>query len=290
MDGFTLTKRFPLLASFLPLIVLMAVAYVWPIAAIVRGSFSDEDGLFAGRQNYTDVLGSYYFWDSLWFSLRVSLISTFLSIVLAAALAMALRETFAGKKIALFISQYNLSIPRMAAAMIMVFLLSQTGLLSAVSHALGFTESVGGFPWLVYDAKGKGLILVFVWKFFPYICISMLGVLQGASIEYEQQAAALGVGKWRRFFFVVLPTVAPAIAVSSILVFAASFGDYEAPAILGSAQERSLSVMLYLKYADPDMRDRPEAFAIMVLMGLVLMAVVVAYRRAAAGGTRKRGL
>jgi putative spermidine/putrescine transport system permease protein len=285
-----LTKRLPILASFLPLIVLMAIAYIWPVAAIIRGSFSDEAGLFAGWQNYADVLGSYYFRDSLWFSLRVSLISTFLSVALAAVLAMALRDTFAGKKIALFLSQYNLSIPRMAAAMIMVFLLSQTGLASAVSHALGFTESVGDFPWLVYDANGKGLIIVFVWKFFPYICISMLGVLQGASLEYEQQAATLGIGKWRRFFFVVLPTAAPAIAVSSILVFAASFGDYEAPAILGSAQGRSLSVMLYLKYVDPDMRDRPEAFAIMVLMGLVLMAAIVTCRRLAAGGARKRGL
>jgi putative spermidine/putrescine transport system permease protein len=275
---------------FLPLVVLMAIAYVWPVAAVVRGSFFDDGGRFAGLANYADVLGSYYFWDSLLFTLRVSLVSTAISMALAVILALALRERFAGRKLALFISQYNLSIPRMAAAMMMVFLLSQTGLLSSIVHKLGLTRSVGDFLWLVYDAKGIGLIIVYVWKFFPYIGLSALGMLQGASREYEQQAATLGAGKFKRFFYVVLPTVVPAIAVSSILVFAASFGDYEVPAILGSPQKRSVSVMMYLKYVDPDMRDRPEAFAMMVLISIALVAAIVAYYRLTSRGARKRGL
>jgi putative spermidine/putrescine transport system permease protein len=283
-------SRFSLAIPFLPLIILMAVAYVWPIVAIVRGSFTGDDGQAAGLRNYADVLQSYYFLDSLFFTIRVSLISTGISMALAVLLALALRDSFAGKKLALFISQYNLSVPRLAAAMIMVFLLSQTGFLSSIAHEVGLTESVKDFPWLVYDSKGVGLIIVFTWKFFPYIGLSVLGILQGASLEYEQQAATLGVGKFKRFFYVILPTVIPAVAVSSILVFAASFGDYEVPAILGSSQKRSVSVMMYLKYVDPDMKDRPEAFAMMVLTSLVLVAVILTYRRLTASSARKRGL
>jgi putative spermidine/putrescine transport system permease protein len=268
----------------------MAVAYVWPVLTVIQGSFSGEDGRFAGWRNYWDVLNSYYFWDSLLFTLKVSLLSTAISMALAIVLALALRETFPGKKIALFISQYNLSIPRLAAAMIMVFLLSQTGFLSSLAHRAGLTESVRDFPWLVYDSKGIGLMIVYTWKFIPYIGLSVLGILQGASLEYEQQAATLGVGKLKRFFHVILPAVVPAVAVSSILVFASSFGDYEVPAILGSSQKRSVSVMLYLKYVDPDMKDQPEAFAMMVLTSLTLMAAILIYRRLAASGARKRGL
>jgi putative spermidine/putrescine transport system permease protein len=278
------------IAPFLPVAILMAVAYVRPVIAIVQGSFSGDDGRFIGRQNYSDVLNSYYFWDSLLFTVKVSFVSTAISVALAIMLALALRETFAGKKIALFISQYNLSIPRLAAAMMMVFLLSQTGFLSSITGKLGLTESVKDFPWLVYDAEGVGLIIVFVWKFFPYIGLSALGILQGVSIDYEQQAATLGIGGFKRFFHVILPMVVPAIAVSSILVFAASFGDYEVPAILGSSQKRSVSVMLYLKYVDPDMKDRPEAFAMMVLIILLLVSLIFTYRRFTAMGARKRGL
>jgi putative spermidine/putrescine transport system permease protein len=135
-----------------------------------------------------------------------------------------------------------------------------------------------------------GLIIVFAWKFFPYIGLSVLGALQGASPEYERQAATLGVGRAGRFFHVILPAALPSAAVSSILVFAASFGDYEVPAILGSARSRSLPVMMYLKYAYPDMKDMPEASAMMVLTSLALLAVMLTCRRLAAAGARRRGL
>jgi putative spermidine/putrescine transport system permease protein len=283
-------KRLATALPILPLAILMAVAYIWPLITIIQGSFLSDKGQPVGWQNYLDLLNSYYFRDSLLFTVRVSLISTVISMTLAVVLALALRGTFVGKKLTLLVSQYNLSIPRLAAAMMMVFLLSQTGFLSALSHMTGLTESVKDFPWLVYDSKGIGLIIVFVWKFFPYIGMSVLGVLQGSSLEYEQQAATLGIGKFRRFFHVILPTVIPAISVSSILVFASAFGDYEVPAILGSSQKRSISVMMYLKYVDPDMKDRPEAYAMMVLTSLVLISFILIYRRLTTSGTRKRGL
>jgi putative spermidine/putrescine transport system permease protein len=205
-------------------------------------------------------------------------------------LALALRETFFAKKLVLLICRYNLSVPRLAAAMMMVFLLSQTGFLSSLTHQLGLTESVRDFPWLVYDSKGIGLSIVFVWKFTPYIALAALGVLQGASLEYEHQAATLGIGKFKRLIHIILPNVVPAISTTAIIVFAAAFGDYETPAILGAAQKRSVSVMLYLKYLDPDMQNRPEAYAMMVLTSAVLMTIILIAWRLAAIGRRKRGL
>jgi putative spermidine/putrescine transport system permease protein len=279
-----------LILAFTPIIVLMGVAYVWPVCSNIVASFQDNHGEFVGWQNYSDVTGSYYFWDSLFFSLRTSLLATIISMIVAIILALALRESFLGKKLAVFLCQYNLSIPRMAAAMIMLFLLSQTGFLSSVAYQLGFTDGTASFPWLVNDSLGIGLIIVFVWKFAPYICMSVLGILEGASLELEQQAASLGVGKVKRFFHVVLPTIIPATAVSSILVFAAAFGDYEVPAILGSSSSRPLSVMVYLKYLDPHLRDRPEAYVLMILITLVLMATIITYRWLTSSNSRKRGL
>jgi putative spermidine/putrescine transport system permease protein len=268
----------------------MATAYVWPVAEIIRGSFLSDDGRAAAWQNYKDVLNSYYFRDSLIFTLKISALSALISAVLAVILALALRESFAGRKFALFVSRYNLSVPRMAAAMMMVFLLSQTGLLSAIARNLGSIGTAGDFPMLVYDSRGIGLIIAFTWKFFPYIGITALAALTDASREYELQAATLGIGKFKRFVHIVLPSIVPAVAVSSILTFAAAFGDYELPAILGSSYRRSVSVMIYLKYLDPDMQDRPEAYALMVITSAALMALILTARRIASAGVRKRGL
>ena len=272
-----------LVASFLPTIVLMAVGYVVPIITNVALSFCDDSGAFVGADNYVSVLTSYYFIDSLLFTLRTALLSTALAMVIAVVMALALRETFVGKKLVVLMFQFNMTIPRMAAAMMFMLLLSQTGFLSQLAYELGIVEKASEFPWLVRDSEGVGLVAAFVWKFFPYIGMSVLGILQGASREYEQQAAVLGVGPLRRFRYVTLPLIIPATSVASIIVFAAAFGDFEMPTILGGTAHRALSVFTYLKYTDPALMNRPESYVLMIVMAVVLMVVILTYRRLTMG-------
>ena len=71
------------IASFVPLIVLMAVGYVVPVISNVIGSMQDKQGGFVGLDNWATVLTSYYFIDSLLFTLKVALVSTALAMVIA---------------------------------------------------------------------------------------------------------------------------------------------------------------------------------------------------------------
>ena len=271
-------KKGSFIASFVPLIVLMAVGYVVPVATNIIGSLQDKNGGFVGFDNWSTVLTSYYFVDSLLFTLKVALISTALAMVIAVACALALRRTFVGKKLVVLMFQFNLTIPRMAAGMMLLLLLSQTGMISQVCHFLGITQGTADFPYLVHDQAGMGLIIAFTWKFFPYIGMSVLGILQGASQEYEDQAAVLGVGRFKRFWHVTLPLIIPATSIASIIVFAAAFGDYEIPMVLGSSSTRVLSIYTYLKYSDPAMMNRPESYVLMVAMIIVLMIAILLYR------------
>ena len=271
-------NRLSFIASFVPLVVLMAVGYVVPVIANVVGSLQDKQGAFVGLDNWVTVLTSYYFIDSLLFTLKVALVSTALAMVIAVLCALALRRTFVGKKLVVLMFQFNLTVPRMAAAMMLLLLLSQTGMISQVMHHFGITQGTADFPYLIQDQAGLGLIIAFTWKFFPYIGMSVLGILQGASQEYEDQAAVLGVGRFRRFWHVTLPMIVPATSIASIIVFAAAFGDYEIPMVLGSPSHRVLSIYTYLKYSDPAMMNRPESYVLMVCMIVVLMVVILLYR------------
>ena len=256
----------------------MAVGYVVPVIANVIGSLQDAQGNFVGVDNWVSVLTSYYFIDSLLFTLKVALISTALAMVIAVVCALALRRTFVGKKLVVLLFQFNLTIPRMAAAMMLLLLLSQTGMLSQLARFLGITQGTADFPYLIQDQAGLGLVIAFTWKFFPYIGMSVLGILQGASLEYEDQAAVLGVGRFKRFWHVTLPLIVPATSIASIIVFTAAFGDYEIPMVLGSPSHRVLSIYTYLKYSDPAMMNRPESYVLMVCMIVVLMAIILVYR------------
>jgi putative spermidine/putrescine transport system permease protein len=275
LDG----SRLALAASFIPSVALMAVGYLAPIALSVTMSLYDDAGSFVGFDNYLSVFNSYYFLDSLAFTLKISISATALSMAVAVVVALAIRQTFLGKKLVVLMFQFNLTVPRMAAAMMLLLLLSQTGLLSQAAHQLGLIQTGSQFPWFVRDSEGLGVIMAFAWKFFPYIGMSVLGVLQGACTDYEDQAAVLGVGRVRRFLHVTLPMIVPATSIASIIVFAAAFGDYEMPAILGNSSHRVLSVFTYMKYSSPDMMNRPESYALMIIMSLLLMAVILAYRR-----------
>ena len=266
------------IASFAPLIVLMVIGYVVPVASNVMMSMQDEAGEFVGLDNYVRVFTSYYFVDSLLFTLKVALVSTAIAMVVAVVVALALRNTFVGKKLVVLMFQFNLTIPRMAAAMMVLLLVSQTGMLSQISSFFGWTSGPSDFPVLVRDANGLGIIMAFAWKFFPYIGMSVLGVLQGASQEYEDQAAVLGVGRFKRFWHVTLPMIVPATSIASIIVFAAAFGDFEMPMVLGSSSHRVLSIYTYMKYSDPNFMDKPASFVLMIVMSVVLIAVILIYR------------
>jgi len=271
-------SKLSFIGSFVPLIVLMAVGYVVPVATNVAGSLQDKQGEFVGLDNWVTVLTSHYFVDSLLFTLKVALISTALAMVIAVVCALALRRTFVGKKLVVLMFRFNLTVPRMAAAMMLLLLLSQTGFISQVARQIGITQGTADFPYLIQDQAGWGLVIAFTWKFFPYIGMSVLGILQGASLEYEDQAAVLGVGRFKRFWHVTLPLIIPATSIASIIVFAAAFGDYEIPMVLGSPSHRVLSIYTYLKYSDPAMMNRPESYVLMVSMIIVLMVVILIYR------------
>lgn len=266
--------------SFVPIVVLMALAYVVPLASNISQSFCDKSGNYVGFQNYVDVLTSYYFLDSLLFTLKVAVLSTAIAMVVAVVCALALRQTFVGKKLVVFMFQHNLGIPRMAAAMMAIMLISQTGFISNMLRGLGVIEKSSEFPLWIFDSSGIGLIAVFAWKFFPYIGLSALSVLQGASVEYEQQASVLGVGPFKRFWHVTLPMIVPATSIASIIMFASAFGDYEMSQILGSSSHRMLSVFTYLKYCDSSMQNKPEAYVLMVIMTIILACIILVYRKA----------
>ena len=269
------------------MLLLMALAYLFPVFSNVVKSLQSSDGSFVGLQNYIEVLESYYFVDSLLFTLKIAFFCTAVSLCIALVAALALRESFAGKKLVLLLFQYNLGMPHIVVAMMMVMLLSQTGIASSVAFRLGLSDGAGSFPWLVRDSRGTGIIITFIWKYFPYIGLSALGVLQGASLEYEQQAAVLGVGKFKRFFHVVLPRIIPAVSTAAIIVFAAAFGEYEIPAILGSTAHRTLSVMVYLKYCDMSTKNPPQAYAMMIMMTLVLMLIILVFLALTGRGRRR---
>lgn len=217
------------------------------------------------------------FWQGLLLTIWVSFASTFLSAVLALATALLLRRTFVGKRVATFLYQLNLPVPHVVAAIGILFLFSQSGLISRTGAQIGVFDFPSDFPVVVKDKFGIGIILSFVWKEVPFVGVIVLAVLQSLGVDYEDLARSLGANRWQRFRYVILPLVMPGLLSGSILVFAFTFGSFEVPAILGVRFPRTLTVTAVRFFRNPDLNARTEGMAISIIISIIVFFLVLGY-------------
>lgn len=217
------------------------------------------------------------FWSGLAFSLWVSVISTLISALLAVLIALVIVHTASGTRFWTFLFQINLPVPHLVAAIALLFLISQSGLISRVSVALGLTSTPADFPVLVRDTDGIGIIIAYVWKETPFIGVIVLGVLRAMSESYDLAARNLGANRWYRFRYITLPLIAPSLLSSSLIVFAFTFGAYEIPALLGVRFPRALPVTALRLFTDADLNARPQAMALSVLITVMISIVIGLY-------------
>ena len=228
------------------------------------------------------------FWNGLLLTFWVSFATTFLSAVIAVILAMALRETFFGKRLSVFLFQLNLPIPHVVAAIGIAFVFSQSGLGARFAAEMGWIEFPKDFPVLIRDKWGIGIILAYLWKEIPFVGIIVLAILQSLGEDYEELARSLGANRWQRFRYVILPLIMPGLLSVSIIVFAFIFGAYEVPKLLGVRYPEMLPVMTLEFFQNPDLNARSEGMALSIIITVIVLALVMLYMWIADRTVRER--
>lgn len=261
-----------LLPALLSSLVVLLL-FIIPVLYSIKESLFDYRGTFVGFDNYLNALDDIYFQDAFIYTLRITLISIVITMVSAVILAMAIRKTFIGKRLTLFLLQFDVSMPAVTCASMMLIAFSQTGFTSSLFYNLGLISSYSEFPNIFINPNGHGLILSIVWMFIPYIALSFLAVLHSISNDQEDQAATLGVSKMKRFIYITLPSLKSSIAYTSVLCFACVFGSFELPSLVG--REHSLVTLAYYYYSDVPimMPEHMESYAISIILFIITMVV-----------------
>jgi putative spermidine/putrescine transport system permease protein len=214
---------------------------------------------------------------SVGLTLRVSLLSTVGATVLGVAAALLIHRTRRARRLLTAVFASPLPVPHIVGALTMLLLLSQSGLLSRVTHAVGVTGTPAEFPALTADGFGVAIIAEYVWKETPFVGVVVLAALSAGVDELEDAARTLGAGGLQRLRHVVLPLIAPSVAAPSGLVFAFPFGSYEVPFRLGGPVPAALPVVARQYHQDVALAARPEAMAISVVIAVLVGAQVVVY-------------
>lgn len=228
-------------------------------------------------RHYTAMLMNREFQLSLILTIAVAAVSTILSAVAGVALALSLRSLAGRWPLVNALVQVPIAIPHLVMAVLLINVLSQSGLVARLGYAAGVVALPNEFPVLVNDPYAIGVITAYVLKETPFIAAVALAMLARTGDEYESLAATLGASPWQRLRHVTFPLLAPAVVSSSMIVFAFIFGAFEVPFLLGRPYPSMLGVVAQRRFTSIDLAERPDAIAVSVLMSLITAVLAWAY-------------
>lgn len=239
---------------------------------------------------FADALRAPGFVPSLVLTIAVSAVSTALTVLLGVLTALSLRRTRRFRRLVTSVYQMPLTVPHLVVAAAGLMVLSQSGILSRLLAAAGAIDSPAGFPELVYDRGGIGIILAYVWKQVPFVGLFALAVLQSVGEDYEAAARTLGATPGQAVRHVLVPLVMPALVPASVIIFAFVFGAFEVPLLMGARHPSMLSVLAYRLYTDVDLTLRTRSMALSFLIALFILGLLAAARTVLSVAGRSAGV
>ncbi|MGD0266588.1 MAG: sugar ABC transporter permease [Candidatus Methylomirabilota bacterium] len=125
---------------------------------------------------------------------------------------------------------------------------------------------------LVLTHNFIGVMISLFMQQFPFCFLMLLGYISGIDPSIENSARTLGANPWTVFRRVMLPLIAPGLAIAFALVFVMSFATFPSAMLLGqpSGATRTMAIAAYAQAFEQF--DMSYASAIAVLMGLFQLA------------------
>ena len=240
---------------------------------------------FVGFDNYTRILGSDAFLSVTWNTFLWTFFSTVISFVLGFCAALALNREFVGRGLLRGILLVPYVVSAVAAAYVWRWLYhSDFGVIGALSVALGITDQ----PIIFLDNANTvlpSLIVVNIWKEFPFAMIMVLAGLQTVPDQLLRAARVDGAGHWHAFWHVTFPHLRGVSTITVLLLVVTSINSFTIPWIMtggGPAGASHIWITAIYEMAFGRLRFGPAA-AYSVILFLILMCLGYFYVRALAG-------
>ena len=224
-------------------------------------------------------------WRALWRSLWISLASVALSALVGVPLAFFFtRFEFPGRSVLARLLALPVALPPLVGVLAFLFLYGESGFLARAVQAL---RGGGEAPWRL---QGWGAILfVHAYSMYVYFFLLVRAALARLDPSFEEAASALGAGRARRLWRVVLPQLRPALLAASLLAFMTSLGSFSAPYLFGGAF-RVMTTQILASKLNGDLAAAAAETVALLLLALVALAVVRSLEGRAPSRSTSRGV
>ena len=190
-----------------------------------------------------------------------------------------MQDTFRGRGLlrALFLVPYAL--PVYAAVITWVFMFQHdNGLVNHVLHdQLGLTDKPSF--WLIGDNSFIALLVVSVWKGWPFAFLIVMAGLQNIPKELYEAASLDGAGVWQQIRRITLPSLRPVNQVLVLVLFLWTFNDFNTPYVMfgKTAPEAADLISVHIYQASFVTWNFGTGSAMSVLLLLFLLVVTGVY-------------
>lgn len=206
----------------LPSVMLIVLLVVIPFTQALVYSFTDKDTVapdyaFVGIDNYV----SFFRQPDFPLAFRNSVVWTVGSVgfelILGLYISLTLQRAFRFRGLARVIVLFPYLIPTIVAVLIWRFMMHD--LLGVVNYgllAIGLIKQ----PILWFsstDTAMMGVITVGVWKFFPFVVIALMGILQSIPNEVYEAARVDGANIFHEFWYITFPAILPVFLLTALL-------------------------------------------------------------------------
>ncbi|WP_299531962.1 carbohydrate ABC transporter permease [uncultured Streptomyces sp.] len=289
----------------LPAVLLELLVHLIPMAVGIAMSFRKltqffisnwGDSPWSGLDNYRVAVDfDAPIGEALLNSFVVTCLFTLLSVglcwVFGVTAAILLQENFRGRGLlrTLFLVPYAL--PVYAAVITWAFMFQRdNGLINHVLHdQLGLTDQPSF--WLIGDNSFVALLVVSLWKGWPFALLILMAGLQNIPREQYEAAAIDGAGMWQQIRRITLPSLRPVNQVLVLVLFLWTFNDFNTPYVLfgRAAPENADLISVHIYQSSFVTWNFGTGSAMSVLLLIFLLAVTSVYLVLTSRGRKNAG-
>ena len=268
-----------------PTFVLLLLIVVYPVCRLFWTSLLDlnlTSGMparFVGLDNYGWAFTDPEFWTALTNTLLITVITVPAALLVGLGLALIANLPFRVR----WPVRLSLLIPwAMPLAFVGMiggwFFQSDYGVVNDILRHFRSTRIIWfNSGWLSFFA----ICLTITWKTSSFVALVLLAGLQTIPQELYEAASVDGAGPLRRFFFVTLPLLRPAIAVAVIFRMITSLQTFDIPLTMtrGGPGTATTTLAMYIHQNTVDFLDLGYGAALAVVLFFISMGVSALYLR-----------
>ena len=247
-----------------PGVLFVVLFMLIPLFSLCLTSFFPEQSF--SFSSYFSLFKDVYFQQVFVRSMRLSLLSTFVCALLGFPTAYYISKHSKHKGMMMAFAVFPMFTSPVIRSFSWMVILGKRGIVNNFLVAIGLFAKPQS---LLYNEFS--MTVGFVQLFLPQMILSLIGVMDNIPDDLTLAAGNLGAGRLRSFFEVVFPLSISGLVTGSVLVFTGCMTAYTTPQLLGGADTRVLSTMVY-QYA-MSLRDWTQASVVAVVMIVVTMLV-----------------